>query len=1312
MAVLALTAVGSAIGGALLPGGLSLFGATLSGAALGGALGGLAGSMLDQTVLSTTTRRAGPRLDDLRVTASTEGAPVLRVYGRMRVGGQVIWASRFRETSSTQSSGGKGGGPKVKTTTYSYFASFAVGLCEGGIDGIGRIWADGRAIDPGAYDVRLHRGTEDQLPDPKIAAVEGAEFAPAFRGLAYLVFDELPIGDFGNRVPQITVEVIRRPPSAEPQLEDLLRAVTLIPGSAEFAYATDRIERRAGFGAYASENVHTEYDDADLNVALDDLQALAPNVKAASLIVAWHGTDLRAGHCRIVPKVETDDKITRPWSWRVADMGRGDAAIVSRVDGAPALGGAPADRAVEQAIRELKARGFEVTLTPFILMDIPSGNGLPDPYGGAEQAAYPWRGRITCHPAPGRAGSPDRGPVAAAQVAAFFGAADRADFGWDGGDHTVTFDGEGDDWSYRRFILHMARLAKAAGGVDAFLIGSEMIGLTTVRDAPASYPAVAALKALAADARWVLGPDVKIGYAADWTEYAGHRPDDASGDVLFHLDPLWADANVDFVGVDAYAPLADWRDGGGHLDALAGWRGPYDPAYLDANVEGGEGYDWFYASQADRAAQVRTPIADTAHGEHWAFRVKDFRGWWANAHHDRPGGVRSATPTAWVPQSKPIRFCEVGCPAVDKGANQPNVFVDEKSSESALPHFSNGRRDDVAQRAYLTAQLAHWAPAAGNNPVSAVTGLRMIDTVRIHAWTWDARPHPAYPLRSDVWADAANWRRGHWLSGRLGFASLRDVVAELAAPSGVAFDLDDLDGVVRGYAVDRVMAPRDAIEPLMEAFNATAQQRGEGVRLANRPAAPVAVLTPDDLIDPGEGKPAFRLTRAQASEVPAALQLRHVDPEIDYRQGAVEARRLAGEGRAVAEISVPLALTAPEAQALADGLLIEASVRRERGEWTLPPGRLALEPGDLVAFAAHGRTTLMRLDEVGEEYGRPVKAVRADPDARSVAPVQDDPRPPPDRPRAVAPVFAVLDLPLLSGDEPAHAPRLAAYAKPWAPMAVYRSRDGAAFELDQVLPLPATLGELKAPLPRHASGRFDHANALEVEIGPDRTLESVTEQALFAGANAAAVRGPSGQWEVVQFRDAALVGSGRWRLTALLRGQAGTEDAMGDPTPAGAAFALIGAATPASEAPETERGLTLAWSAGPATLPRGDPAYVPLAAPMAGRGLRPLAPVRLSARRLANGDLRFGWIRRTRIGGDDFDAREVRLGEETEAYEAEVWAGGARVRTFETTSPSALYAAAQQAADLGGPATAIELRVRQLSATVGPGLTAAESFAV
>jgi hypothetical protein len=416
-------------------------------------------------------------------------------------------------------------------------------------------------------------------------------------------------------------------------------------------------------------------------------------------------------------------------------------------------------------------------------------------------------------------------------VSAFFGAASVSDFAVAG--DAVAYSGPA-EWSFRRFILHYAHLCAAAGGVDAFCIGSEMRGLTTIRSGPETFPAVDALRALAGDVRAALGPDAKIGYAADWSEYSGHRPADGSGDALFHLDPLWAEDAIDFVGIDNYMPLTDWRDGEDHADAAAG--SIYSLPYLQAGVEGGEGFDWYYASAADRDAQARTPIRDTAHGEDWVFRVKDLRAWWSEPHHDRPGGVRRAAPTAWVPMSKPIWFTELGCPAVDKGTNQPNVFVDPKSSESALPYYSSGAPDPTIQRRYLQAVLTWWDDPA-RNPVSPHYGGRMIDLDAAHVWTWDARPWPDFPARQAVWADGPNHALGHWITGRLGAAGLAETVAEICAECGVdRADVDALHGVVDGYLRDGADTGRAALQPLMLAYGFDAVESGDGLRFAPRSA--------------------------------------------------------------------------------------------------------------------------------------------------------------------------------------------------------------------------------------------------------------------------------------------------------------------------------------------------------------------------------------------------------------------------------------------------------------------------------------------
>lgn len=547
---------------------------------------------------------------------------------------------------------------------------------------------------------------------------------------------------------------------ADPTLESLLRSVTIIPGTTEFGYGTTKVTRDD-----KPANFLANLPVTDFEAALNDLTATATDLKHVSLVVAWHGTDLRCGNCEIRPKVETSSAITAPYSWQVGPTVRSTAQVVSQIAGKPAVGGAPADRTVYEALSAIKARGLKVTLYPFVTMDIPSSNSLPNPYGGMTQPAYPWRGRITCHPAPGQPGTVDKTAAAATQVNAFFGSAAPSHFSWNSGSRVVTYSGPS-EWSFRRFILHMATIA-AAVGVDDFLIGSEMVGLTTIRSSATTFPAVAKLVDLAADVRVKLGAGPRVSYAADWSEYHSYRPGDGSDDVFFHLDPLWASNNIDYVGIDNYMPLADWRSGDTHLDRQAGHLSGYDRGYLQSNIEGGEYFDWFYASSDARNAQTRTPISDEAYGKPWVYRNKDIRSWWSNAHHNRPGGVQSGSSTSWTPQSKPIVFTEVGCPAINNGPNQPNVFVDPKSSEPHTPYFSSGITDPTIQRAFLESTLEYWHPRNGLNPMSSAYDGRMIEWDRISVWTWDARPYPAFPQRSDVWGDAANWSLGHWINGRI-----------------------------------------------------------------------------------------------------------------------------------------------------------------------------------------------------------------------------------------------------------------------------------------------------------------------------------------------------------------------------------------------------------------------------------------------------------------------------------------------------------------------------------------------------------------
>lgn len=182
---------------------------TLIGGPLGGAIGALAGRQVDAMIFGGGTRE-GPRLTELSVTTSSYGMPMPRHFGTMRVAGQIVWATDLIEHTDRHGNG-KG---KPSTTEYSYTASFAVALSSRPITGIGRIWADGKLLRGAAGDLkaggsfRFYRGEGDQPVDPLLAAAESAGHCPAYRGLAYAVFEDLQLGDFGNRIPALTFEVV------------------------------------------------------------------------------------------------------------------------------------------------------------------------------------------------------------------------------------------------------------------------------------------------------------------------------------------------------------------------------------------------------------------------------------------------------------------------------------------------------------------------------------------------------------------------------------------------------------------------------------------------------------------------------------------------------------------------------------------------------------------------------------------------------------------------------------------------------------------------------------------------------------------------------------------------------------------------------------------------------------------------------------------------------------------------------------------------------------------------------------------------
>ena len=530
MSSIVLTTVGQAIGAA-------------TGVPYASAIGGQIGASLGGALAGTTKHfYEGARLESLAVQTSTYGRMIPMVFGTVRIAGNVIWSRPIKEmvtTTTTTQGGGKGGGSakksKTTTTQYSYYVTLAIAVCEGEVAQVNRVWADSKLLDLSKGTYRVYKGTETQMPDALIEGFHGVGATPAYRGLAYVVIEDFPLADFGNRIPNFSFEVTRRAPQADvagQTVESMITSVMLIPGSGEFVYDTQTEYKISGTDLYGNFvqngyqiplNQHSAEGKANMLVALDQMQQTLPNLEWVGVGVNWFGTSMDIASCEIYPCVEYKSGVqTTPDDWQVAGYNRASARQIGNDGGVIRYGGTPDDGSLLRLVSELRARGLKIFFYPLMLMDI---------------KGKPWRGELT---------------GAAANVDGFFSRAN----------------------GYNRYILYYANLM--AGKVDAFAIGTEMKRLNAITSRTGVYPAVTNFVALAAQVKSIMGAATKITYAADWSEY--HHDDNG----WHHLDALWASPSIDVVGIDAYFPLSDAVQAGYDVDALkAGWTS-------------GEGYDYYY----------------------------------------------------------------------------------------------------------------------------------------------------------------------------------------------------------------------------------------------------------------------------------------------------------------------------------------------------------------------------------------------------------------------------------------------------------------------------------------------------------------------------------------------------------------------------------------------------------------------------------------------------------------------------------------------------------------------------------------------
>lgn len=196
----------------------------------------------------TTEYRTVPPVTSVTFTQSQYYVKRPHVYGRFILPGNLFWLGAISSQTVVLTTEEQRGDSVaiIKTTLTVPRASFAIGLCDGPIDAIVRVWLGNTLLfnntlptnddgslaagpagtvideiensvfftqnsdDPVYYDtskmkLTFFSGREDQITP----AVMGAN-APAYRGMAYLLIENFNLAYVGGRLPEIRVEVAKK----------------------------------------------------------------------------------------------------------------------------------------------------------------------------------------------------------------------------------------------------------------------------------------------------------------------------------------------------------------------------------------------------------------------------------------------------------------------------------------------------------------------------------------------------------------------------------------------------------------------------------------------------------------------------------------------------------------------------------------------------------------------------------------------------------------------------------------------------------------------------------------------------------------------------------------------------------------------------------------------------------------------------------------------------------------------------------------------------------------------------------------------
>ena len=557
-----------------------------------------------------------------------------------------------------------------------------------------------------------------------------------------------------------------------------------------------------------------------------------------------------------------------------------------------------------------------------------------------------------------------------------------------------------------------------------------------------------------------------------------------------------------------------------------------------------------------------------------------------------------------------------------------------------------------------------------------------------------------------------------------GTTSLSTFIIALLARVGITsaeLDLTELaSDVLRGYSIARRDSARSALAPLQVAYTFDLLESDGQIVARKRGGSSVAAIEEDDLaarVYGNDPPPKIAASRKLETELPREVAVQYLDADAMFEVGSQYARRLTGGSSDPAALDLPIVLTAQEAAQLAELVLYERWSGRNQIEIALSRKWSHLEPADVITTESDGIAYTLRIEEKNEAGGL-IKLSCVTEDVSVYDPVAGGVDMPDNglTVEAAGPtVLRILDIPLLRDvDESAGFYAAAAgYYTGWPGADLWVSRDeGVTWDPTQITFLASTvIGTALTVLPNFLGGNvFDELSTVQVQVFGG-TLSSATEGLVQSGTNTCYLGG-----EILSFKTATLVSTGRYTLSGLRRGRKGTEQYMTTHA-IGEQFVLLStSATKRVRLESADIGASLIYKAvtfGQYLAEAAEVTFTPAAV-----GLEPLSPVNIRAGRTAaaSWDISIAWNRRARKNAEWRSYADVPLDDTPASYEVDVYASSAFAlpvkRTLTASTETATYTSAQQVTDFGTNQTTIYLKVYQLSATTGRGFAGTATITV